>query len=586
MAIEFEVFSYTPDFTDPVEHHYVAAVETLRVTTAPPLVTWPHARTERASTYQFSFDNARDIRDAKDFLARKGGQHEPFLLPTWERDLSPSTAPNFGTRLIEVAVADYSTTYLAQTRLDTVGRYLYCFDVTQGFHAMRVLAATPGATLGTSLVEVEQALPWTPLPLALWGWLRLVRQTDDNLEFRHASPTEAAVSLAVKTIRQWADVSENSTLASGVATYATLPFITASVQAINAPKTRNDYSHATGPLNLHFNQSEAYAVRWCAWLGTASVRIGKFVDGVLTPPSDSLGLASSLFPFGRPENCNHLSLAFDQNSWEVIAYQKTAATVGIRRRFNGALVEHTFIGQTPQVAFNGIANFQAVVDGVSDVVCYYLRPGQNLIFARAQRDNFGIEYVACHAPTKPLTFINATDAGRKDTLIFQDAHFRIVTMSTGNYPLPPVVPPSPFVAGAVDDRAATALLASFAYAVGVVVASPGADTASPGLLASLSYGSDTVPADPAGDTARPGLVASILAEFISGPPPIIAETASPGLLASIAHVLSVVAVPSINESAPVALAGILDYTVAIASPQPAIQETATNDIRASIIYAP
>jgi hypothetical protein len=161
---------------------------------------------------------------------------------------------------------------------------------------------------------------------------------------------------------------------------------------------------------------------------------------------DNTGSNSILF--SGPVVTDHVAFCFDQNSYEVIGYQKTRTTIEVRRFFNSAVDVRTFEGIDPLLQYNGLLNDELEIDQ-TDVVCYYLKPDTNALFMRIQRDNFGTEYVACALPSRPLALKRAyyvrDDEDEAGTLVVEyvDAGLRIAQLFSAVYeaPEPPVPPP-------------------------------------------------------------------------------------------------------------------------------------------------
>jgi len=453
MAITFPIFTPPPDFSRDIQRTLTTAQDVLRLSGAQALVTWPATRTETSFRMVFSIRGARAVQDAKAFLAARGGQHEAWFLPTWQRDFSLAIPATTGDTTIRVAVDDYAALYLTTTADDELGRFLFTYDTDNGLFTTRIIQATTAGS-GASDLELEDALPWTPATGAIWGHLALVRMSDDQIAVKHMTPTHITFELAAITVRQRSTTDETLVLDRSTGPAGSEPFTSATIQAVDSPRLRHDYAHTLGPVNLHFPQDETFATPWAIWLGSQRVRManGK-VEGDIWPPDDAEGFPSDLFPDSKP-NTTHISAAFDQNSWEVLAWENTAAeTITIRRRFNGVIVEHVFPGRSPALFNDGIIAVQARLDGLSDVVCYYDRPGHNCIFARLQRDNYGVEYPVVLGPAKLRKMIDAGSEGFIGTIRFIDDSFRLVTLRTDEIP-EVIVPPSPYIYGIFDEGAA------------------------------------------------------------------------------------------------------------------------------------
>lgn len=453
MAITFPIFEHEPDFTRPIGRTVTTAQDVLRLSGAQALITWPQSRTETSLRITYSLRGLANCAAAKAFLAARAGQHEAFMLPTWQRDFSLALPATAGDTTITAAVDDYAALYLTTTADDEVGRFIFAWDADNGLFTTRIIRAVDGDD--SSELELEDALPWTPPNGAIWGHLLLVRMSDDQLAVKHMTPEHITFELAAITVRQRSTASEALLLLGSEGPEATEPFTRAIFEPLPSPKLRFDYAHSDGPDNLHFPQDHTFAVRWCLWLGTSHVRLAKATEGDIWPPQNDQGAPSALFPDGKPAT-THISLAFDQNAWEVAAWENTAAgTITVRRRFNGTIFEHTFEGRSPALFNDGILAVDARLAGLSDVVCYYDKPGHNKIFARIQRNNFGTEHVVILGPAKLRRMIAADRDGQKATIAFIDDSFRLVTATTDDFPVV-IVPPSPYIYGVFDEAASAA----------------------------------------------------------------------------------------------------------------------------------
>lgn len=109
--------------------------------------------------------------------------------------------------------------------------------------------------------------------------------------------------------------------------------------------------------------------------------------------------------FRRPSK---ISLCFEQAALPVIAVQKDATTIEIRRKVSSVVTAYVFTGNSPVLFYNGVS----IIDtSVTDAVCLYIKPAGDKIFARFQRDNFGIEYTvnATLAPGAVIQELRKTD---------------------------------------------------------------------------------------------------------------------------------------------------------------------------------
>ena len=128
---------------------------------------------------------------------------------------------------------------------------------------------------------------------------------------------------------------------------------------------------------------------WSFWVASAGIRAGKV--GLVTPPANSLGEPSALYPTTTPVD---LSAAFDRDGLLNLAIQKSAATIEIKAYTTalGNTITASFTGHSPLLFYTGLA-FAGAEDVEDDVVCFYLLAEKPLsLFARFRRENYAVEY--------------------------------------------------------------------------------------------------------------------------------------------------------------------------------------------------
>lgn len=165
------------------------------------------------------------------------------------------------------------------------------------------------------------------------------------------------------------------------------------------PKATVDY--CDGPEVMSTAQPDRFLTRWAAWQASDGIRIAR-TDDVESPD----GLVGSLSGLFDGETTTHLSMCFEQNSQPVIAIQKDATTIEIRRFVDDEINSFEFTGTDPLMFFNGILVFET---GDTDAVCYYLDSTRTKVLMRAQRDNFGIEYTVAEGWSEPITKLQKVD---------------------------------------------------------------------------------------------------------------------------------------------------------------------------------
>jgi hypothetical protein len=173
---------------------------------------------------------------------------------------------------------------------------------------------------------------------------------------------------------------------------------------VERPLPVNAFDICAGPFILGSTQTPQYVDRWAVWVATAGIRLGKLSAGMAL--DDVNGQADDLFPGGtRPSK---VSLCFEQAALPVIAIQKDATTIEIRRKVSNVVQSYLFAGLSPMLFYNGVT----IVDtSVTDAVCLYIKTAGDKIYARFQRDNYGIEYVinATLAPGAVIKELRKTD---------------------------------------------------------------------------------------------------------------------------------------------------------------------------------
>lgn len=499
--IEYDIWSHQPDLTTSIKQARVGHPDVIALNAAAEFTSFPEARSERIYAMKFSWDVVRDITLAKQFWAEKGGRAEMFLLPTWQRDLNFYAVPTIGTFTIDVATATLATAFLTTTADDEVGRYIYAWDNTNGLQVLRVLTATQVGA-GRIRLTTEQAWASTYGAEMLFGFALLVHFDDDESEWRHADPEHCSVDLTFRTSRESTLTEASSSLFDGVDIYESLAF-TGAEQTVEATPLRFDICEVFGPLNRAIAQNGTYNVLWAAWPSTAGVRLLKATTpGAITPPDETHGYPCPYFT--GPVVTGHISLAFDQNAYEVVAYENANGTITLK----SSTVTATWAGKSPCLFYNGQVNVQARIDGTTDVACYYLQAGSGAIFVRFQRDNYATEYLIGGYPTLPRRLISHTVAGLVHTFNAIDDGFRLMSL-TVSYPAQPDPLPDPYVVLALDQDA-VGVFASFVdvqdeYAIITIFVSDEVGAA-PSIAEILN---DDVAPPPTNFTEQPGATPSL-----------------------------------------------------------------------------
>lgn len=102
--------------------------------------------------------------------------------------------------------------------------------------------------------------------------------------------------------------------------------------------------------------------------------------------------ASEYFPTGTA--FSNVSIGFDGAGRPILAVESMGRITLKRISVNNSVETYgPFIGISPQLFYNGLMYDYLDTGYLRDVVCYYLKRGDNKVYARFQRDNFSTEYV-------------------------------------------------------------------------------------------------------------------------------------------------------------------------------------------------
>lgn len=158
-----------------------------------------------------------------------------------------------------------------------------------------------------------------------------------------------------------------------------------------------------GPENFAVpDWPDQYFTRWVLWRASDGVRYAKATPGFV--PADGAGTLSGLFDGDLDYTA--LSGGFDQNGRLVVAVQRAAGEIELRRFQAGNPTAFTWSGFSPRVWYNGELEYEV---SNTDVVCFYLPEAGDKILVRVQRDNYGIEYEMNAALNTPLDRLTKVD---------------------------------------------------------------------------------------------------------------------------------------------------------------------------------
>lgn len=223
--------------------------------------------------------------------------------------------------------------------------------------------------------------------------------------------------------------------ARGNTIFASKPFTRICIMEHTAAQSsvfnRSDQiSYTIGPAQT--GDAMPWPTTWAAWVASAGIRIGKIPS--ITLPSNGLGSPSSLYPTLRPSK---VSIGFTSNAQMALAVQKTSESIEIKWFADGTgsnIGTVSFLGVSPALFNNGVVHVSDDA-GETDLVLYYLRSeAPRKIFARFERESFGVEHVVHdNLQTNVTSLIANVRQGRKHVLYARDATLRDITLSTTEY---------------------------------------------------------------------------------------------------------------------------------------------------------
>jgi hypothetical protein len=462
MSLEHPTFTFVPDFTSPPRFGIATNHDKTAMGQAQQAVMFPQRRPDFIFSHSFAIATALEIQQLKEFFRARGGRTHPFFLPSWKRDLTLVEPVAAGEKQIPIISPDedYAAQHLDDTDPDHYGRTLYFWRDGEEVWTERVIRVLPGDEAGQEILDLD-----TPLPFAIddrtWiGWAHLSRFTEDRIEWKHSLPSVAECEISFRATRH-ANQNELTVAIEQIDQYGQLGFIECTVAPGEVLPVTNRVAYAFGPEDLHATQDDPFSEPWAAFPSSDGIHIQKATPPefeVIWLPSEG-GSLSILFD--EEIETDHVALAFDQNAYEVIAYQKAPTTIEVRRFFNLAVEVVEFEGQDPLLQYNALLD-QDLPTGETDVVCYYIKPGQNALWMRFQRDNFETEYLAALLPGRPIAlkrayFVYNEDASEGTLKVeFLDAGYRVGTLSSDGYPDPPPPPIDPQVYSRPDPDTASA----------------------------------------------------------------------------------------------------------------------------------
>lgn len=438
MSLYYPLFHLVPDFSEPVAMGLSTMQDRLNLAPGTNFVAFPQVQTDRFFSHLFTGVTKGELVQVKEFFRERGGRTHPFYLPSWRADVAVEGIVPAGEVQITIPLEGdgYAAEHLDTTTEDHYGRQLYFWMPGSGVFAERVLR-TIAVDDDFEILELVEPLPFEFDPSkGLCGWAYLARFMEETLTWSHPSPDVASTTLRFRCIRGWNGIEQENAV-DGTDQYGSNKFTSLhQVQELTSPIT-NRVAYAPGPFNLRYVQDVPYSQQWAAYPGEFRVMLYQGND-TLWLPTD-VGAPSVLF--SGTVDTDHISLAFDQNSSEIIAYQKSdGVNIELRQLFNGELEVVTWEGTDPLLIFNYLVDGD-LETSATDVVCYYLKPGDNLLYWRFQRENFGTERICQQLGGKPIALkrVWVDSEAELHKLEYLDAGFRKATLSAAA--LPPIPPP-------------------------------------------------------------------------------------------------------------------------------------------------
>lgn len=452
MSLQFPLLTHVPDFSRAPGRATSTQHHRLNLSTARDTVAFPQTRPDILFTFRFTFVEALAIQQFKEFFRARAGRTWAFFLPSWRRDLTLAGPVTAGNKQIEILspLEDYEATHLTDTDPDHYGRFVFFFRDGEDPWASDVIRVLPGTSAGQEILDLDLELPWDIDDKTVVGWCHLVRFMDDQLTWKHWTNAIAEMETGFRATRR-----SNQNVAEyaieQVDQYGQLGFVSARLEPGEVLPVTNRVGYGLGPDTLHNTQDDPYRINWAVYSDVdGMVRVRKAI-----PPANETiwlpqvsGTLSILFD--DPVTTDHYSLAFDQNAYEVIAYQKATDTIECRRFFNLAVETVEWTGRDPALQYNALLD-ATLLTGDTDVCCYYLKEDDNRLFMRVQRDNFAVEYIVALLPSRPIALKRAyfdydeSEAAGVLKVEYLDAGLRVCTLSSAQYADPPPPPVPPYV---------------------------------------------------------------------------------------------------------------------------------------------
>ncbi len=177
-----------------------------------------------------------------------------------------------------------------------------------------------------------------------------------------------------------------------------------------------------------------FTTDWAVWISATGIRVGKFSS--VTPPANTLGEASSLYPTLSPLPVK-VAAAFDRNGFINIAIQSGIATIEIKRYTAvDNVVTKSFTGEAPLMIWTGLVYHSDTPD-LDDIACLYLRHEKPAtLFARFWSEGYDTEHIIHpELPVEMVRLIQLNASGEHLTIYGTNTHGANVRIASNAYPV-------------------------------------------------------------------------------------------------------------------------------------------------------
>lgn len=433
----YEVLSIPPNFATPPRRRVALNTDVL-AGQAESIVAWPETRNEVVTLWQWAGRTIEEKTAFIGFWERMGGRAGIFLMPSWQRDFYLAALPESGDVNVSVLIPSYADTYLSTTYPDRPGRYIYFYCPKNGFHSSRVLTAEDSGS--ASVLTLECAMPWTPQPGTITGWMQAGRFENDEISFNHANEEAWSCEMPTRTIRIALDVTRDISMERRPRTLLWYHPQRVTQALAPASKIVHTYGFAIGPDALSTPQTDRFTASWGAWIGSDGVYLAKVSSIDPFTITDADGDKSLLFPT-RPDAV-HLSVAFDENGDEVIACgRRGERLISIHGKVGGVAKLFLFEGYSPQLfQFWTISN-EAYDLPDANIVCIYIKKGTSGIYGRFESESFETEHLLGACPSVPIRIesieisgvilqIKCIDDGQRVMTMYADYSYTTIPLYT------------------------------------------------------------------------------------------------------------------------------------------------------------